>query len=142
MLRQSFMRTQISNQDCKFASGYVILISSSTFWYVWFQEHLSQHHEEKKKTTIELLGWVVLRATSNVFVLTVIAAAAYLIFYLYEEANIDVSIVCNVIPSCWETLFCFKIKNRIINKIGHFQYNILYNLICCHKNLCKWSLIN
>ena len=38
-------------------------------------------------------------------------------------------------------LFSFKIGNRITNKIGHFQYNLMYNIICCKKNLHKWKLI-
>ena len=31
----------------------------------------------------------------------------------------------------WVSTFSFKVKNRITNKIGHFQYNLMYNLVCC-----------
>ena len=41
----------------------------------------------------------------------------------------------------WYNIFMFKIKNRILNKIGHFQFNLIYNLIPCKKNLRKWNLI-
>ena len=40
----------------------------------------------------------------------------------------------------WVKIFTFKIKNRIENKYGHFQYNLLYNLIPCKKNLYKWKI--
>ena len=40
----------------------------------------------------------------------------------------------------WVSTFSFKIKNRITNKIGNFQYNLMYNLVCCKKNLHKWKL--
>ena len=46
----------------------------------------------------------------------------------------------NIISNDWNSIFHFKIKNRTINKIGHFQYNLLNNLICCKRNLWKWSL--
>ena len=42
----------------------------------------------------------------------------------------------------WNKIFTFKIKNRIENKFGHFQYNLLYNLIPCKKNLYKWKIID
>ena len=32
----------------------------------------------------------------------------------------------------WNKIFTFKIKNRIENKFGHFQYNLLYDLILSH----------
>ncbi|XP_072044198.1 transmembrane channel-like protein 7 isoform X2 [Amphiura filiformis] len=57
--------------------------------YLELAEHLSQHHAEKKKTFGELFGWVLLRSSSNIFVLSVIAAAAFLIFYMYEDIVID-----------------------------------------------------
>jgi exonuclease III len=41
----------------------------------------------------------------------------------------------------WYNIFLFKLKNRILNKIGHFQFNLIYNLIPCKKNLHKWKLI-
>ena len=40
----------------------------------------------------------------------------------------------------WNKIFTFKIKNRIENKFGHFQYNLIYNLIPCKKNLYKWKI--
>ena len=40
----------------------------------------------------------------------------------------------------WNKIFTFKIKNRIENKFGHFQYNLLYNLMPCKKNLYKWKI--
>ena len=40
----------------------------------------------------------------------------------------------------WNNIFTFTIKNRIKNKYGHFQYNILFNLIPCKKNLFKWKI--
>lgn len=40
----------------------------------------------------------------------------------------------------WNKIFAFKIKNRINNKLGHFQFNVLYNLIPCGKNLLKWKI--
>ena len=40
----------------------------------------------------------------------------------------------------WNKIFVFKIKNRITNKLGHFQINVLYNLIPCGKNLFKWKV--
>ena len=46
----------------------------------------------------------------------------------------------NIIGIDWSTTFSFKIQNKIVNKIGHFQYNLLYNLICCKKNVCTWQL--
>ena len=46
----------------------------------------------------------------------------------------------NLIENCdWSSTFSFKIKNRITNKIGHFQYNLMYNIVCCKKNLHKWE---
>lgn len=40
----------------------------------------------------------------------------------------------------WKSIFRFKLCNRIFNKIGHFQYNVLNNLICCRRNLFIWKL--
>ena len=40
----------------------------------------------------------------------------------------------------WSSTFSFKIKNRITNKIDHFQYNLMYNLVFCKKNLHKWKI--
>ena len=40
----------------------------------------------------------------------------------------------------WNKIFTFKIKNRIENKFGHFQYNLLLNLIPCKKILYKWKI--
>ena len=46
----------------------------------------------------------------------------------------------NVYLDNWDNIFRFKIKERILNKIGHFQYNVLYNMVCCKKNLYTWRL--
>ena len=43
-------------------------------------------------------------------------------------------------PRQWNNIFTFKIKYRIENKLGHFQFNLLYNLIPCKKNLFTWKL--
>ena len=48
----------------------------------------------------------------------------------------------NIYYDNWENIFRFKINNRILNKIGQFEYNILYNLICCRKNLFTWKLVD
>ena len=42
----------------------------------------------------------------------------------------------------WNSIFLFKIKNRLENRYGQFQFNVLYNLIPCKKNLFLWSLSN
>ena len=42
----------------------------------------------------------------------------------------------------WNSIFSFKIKNRVLNKIGQFQYKVLNNLICCKRNLHIWKLSN
>ena len=52
------------------------------------------------------------------------------------QANLNKS-MCH---SKWNKIFNYKIKNRIDNKLGHFQFNLLYNLIPCKKNLFKWKL--
>ena len=40
----------------------------------------------------------------------------------------------------WDKIFLFKIKNRLENRIGQFQFNVLYNLIPCKHNLNKWNI--
>ena len=40
----------------------------------------------------------------------------------------------------WNNIYQFKIKERYINKIGHFEFKVLYNMICCKKNLSTWKL--
>ena len=39
----------------------------------------------------------------------------------------------NILGNDWSSIFLLKL-NINVNKIGHFQYNLLYNLICCKKN--------
>ena len=46
----------------------------------------------------------------------------------------------NIYIDNWEYIFRFKIKERFLNKIGHFQFSMLYNMICCKKNLFTWTL--
>ena len=41
----------------------------------------------------------------------------------------------------WNKIFTFKIKNRIENKFGHFQYNLIYNLIPCKKTSTSGKLM-
>ena len=45
----------------------------------------------------------------------------------------------NILGNDWSTIFLLKL-NKNVNKIGRFQYKLLYNLICCKKNLCTWQL--
>ena len=42
----------------------------------------------------------------------------------------------------WNDIFLFKVKNRLENRYGQFQFNVLYNLIPCKRNLFLWSLSN
>lgn len=40
----------------------------------------------------------------------------------------------------WISTFRFKIRNRLNNQLGQFQYNLLNNLIPCKHNLYKWKI--
>ena len=53
----------------------------------------------------------------------------------YWEQKLNVSID-------WQFIFTFKLKKRILNKLGQFQFNLLYNLVPCKNNLKKWKLID
>ena len=65
---------------------------------------------------------------------------------LYRLVHIPFSstvcIICLVdrVAICFIFLPIRNIKNRIENKFGHFQYNLLYNSIPCKKNLYKWKI--